>query len=73
VDYATNLVAPKWQPLAVVTNADPLARVLSVTDVVAVTNVVVVTNGAVKTTNTVVSNLKPPGGPQRYYRVRYDL
>jgi hypothetical protein len=73
VEYATNLVAPKWQRLAVVTNAEPAARVLTVTDLVAVTNVVVVTNGTVKTTNNVVSDLNPPGGAQRYYRVRYDL
>lgn len=72
VEYATNLVAPKWQTLAVVTNADPVAQVLTVTDVVSAVNAVVVTNGAVLITNKVVTDLKPPGGPQRYYRVRYD-
>lgn len=72
VEYATNLVAPKWQTVAVVTNAEPATRVLTVTNLATVTNVVLVTNGTVKT-NIVVTDLNPPGGAQRYYRVRYDL
>jgi hypothetical protein len=60
------LAAPSWQTVAVITNDSSLSRVLSFTNQVLATNVV-------NQTNVVVTDMVPPGGKERYYRVRYDL
>jgi hypothetical protein len=66
IECATNLAAPSWQTVAVITNDSSLSRVLSFTNQVLATNVV-------NQTNVVVTDMVPPGGKERYYRVRYDL